>query len=242
MIEPIKLHAYVDGELNDAERREVESRLAECPASQAEVASIRSLKSAMSQVSPEECEAVWSACKTRLDAIDRVAKSGNFITKYSWAFVSAVALFVIVGGGYARHTQAGSVDSSALAGIFSNSSRMTPEKAVRNAELDEILQRAKQQLSKLTIVHDTNLIIDGQLARRVDLQDASGPMSLVVLPQVTSFEGMNPDSDGSYYFGQIDSEAKAVGWKAKNTSFVLVGQRDYQELKSIAQKYFVLPE
>ena len=186
MIEPSKLHAYVDGELTDAERQDVECQLANCQASQAEVASIKGIKIALGQASNVECEDVWANCKSRLDTIDRVAKSGNFITKYSWAFVTGVALFVLIGGGYARHTQAGSVDSSALAGIFSSSSKPTLERQARNASLDQLLKDASRNLSKVKLVGVTNLMTDGQAVQRLDLEDGQGRMSLIVLPEVTS--------------------------------------------------------
>jgi len=242
MIEPSKLHAYVDGELNDAERRELETRLAECQASQAEVASIQRMKTALGQVSNAECEAVWANCKNRLDAIDRVAKSGNFITKYSWAFVTAVALFVVIGGGYARHAQAGSVDSTALAGIFSNSSRNTPEKAIRNAELDQVLRDAGRNLSKINFISETRMVIQGRMAQRFDLEDGQGRLFLIVLPQVSSFDGMASDQNGQYFFGPIDSDNKGVGWRVKGAALVLVGPRDYQDLEALARTKFVAPE
>lgn len=242
MIEPSKLHAYVDGELNDAERQEVETRLATCSASQAEVATIQRMKSALGQVSSVECEAVWANCKSRLDAIDRVAKSGNFITKYSWAFVTGVALFLLIGGGYARHAEAGSVDNTALAGVFSNSSRTTPEKAIRNAELDQLLSAANKNLSRVRPISESRTMLEGRIARRLDFEDGQGRLFLIVLPQVSSFEGMSSDKDGQYFYGPIDADNKGVAWRVKDVALVLVGPRDYRELENIARQNFVSPE
>jgi len=242
MIEPSKLHAYVDGELTDAERQDVECQLANCQASQAEVASIKGLKAALGQASNVECEVVWANCKNRLDTIDRVAKSGNFITKYSWAFVTGVALFVLIGGGYARHTQAGSVDSSALAGIFSSSSKPTVERQARNANLDQLLKVANRNLSQVKPIGVTNMMIDGQIAQRIDLEDGQGRMSLIVLPEVTSFDGMAPDKDGKYFRGPIDANNKGVGWRTHRAALVLVGQRDYNDLETVAKSNFLLAE
>ena len=67
MIELIKLHAYVDGELSDSERREVESRLAGCSASRAEVNSIIGLKSTLKGHSEVDCSDVWN--RARLDSM-----------------------------------------------------------------------------------------------------------------------------------------------------------------------------
>lgn len=242
MIEPIKLHAYVDGELSEGERQDIESRLAECQKSQAEVAAIQGMKAMLASPSNVECEEVWASCKSRLDAIDRVARSGNFITKYSWAFVSAVALVVVIGGGYARHAQAGSVDNSALAGIFSSSSKMTPEKQSRNAELDRLLKDADQNLAKLRVVAETSGLIEGQPYRRLDLEDGGGVrFSLIVLPEVTSFDGLTPDKDGKFFYGQFEN-TKAVAWRMNSAALVLVGSLDHPQLQVVAKNLFIMPK
>jgi hypothetical protein len=241
MIELNKLHAFVDGELSDAERQEVESRLAECKASQAEVASIKGLKSALGSVSSMECNDVWANCQSRLDAIDRVTKSGNFITKYSWGFVTTVALIVVIGGGYARRAQAGSVDSSALAGIFSGSGQPSPEKATRNAQLDQLLKHADQKLSRVDLISVMSGNINGLPAQRYDLKDSHGRLSLIVLPQISSFEGMTPNADGNYFYGQIESNTNAVGWRVDGAALILVGPRDFAALENVARLNFLRP-
>ncbi len=242
MIDTNILHAYVDGELSERERNDVETRLADCKASQAEVASIKGLKSALSNSSNIEYGDVWATCKSRLDTIDRVAKSGNFITKYSWAFVSAVAMIVIVGGGYARHAQASSVDSSALAGMFATSGHSSPEKAGRNAQLDKLLRNADRNLSAVKLLAVTRGLVNGLSAERYDIEDGKGRMSLIVLPQISSFEGMTPNADGKYFYGQIEPSSMAVGWRVNGLALILVGTRDYESLEKVARTSFVRPE
>ncbi len=242
MIETNILHAYVDGELSERETRDVELRLAECKASQAEVASIKGLKSALSNSSNIECSDVWANCKKRLDTIDRVAKSGNFITKYSWGFVTAVAMIVFIGGGYARHTQGRSVDSSALAGMFSSSGHLSPEKASRNAQLDQLLRYADRNLTAIRQIAATSGFVNGLPAQRFDIEDGKGRMSLIVLPQISSFEGMTPNADGKYFYGQIEPSTMAVGWRVNGAALILVGSRDYESLEKVARTSFVRPE
>jgi hypothetical protein len=241
MIDLSKLHAYVDGELPDVERQEVELLLAGCKESQAEVASIMGLKTALGRSSSMECDDVWANCKSRLDAIDRVAKSGNFITKYSWAFVSAVALIVLIGGGYARQAPV-SVDGSALAGILSSSRHSGPERASRNAQLDQLLRHADRNLSKINFISHTSGYINGLPAQRYDLQDADGSLYFVVLPQTSSFEGMTPSADGKYYYGQIEASTNAVGWRVNGATLILIGSREYSSLENVARLNFVRPE
>ena len=242
MIEPSKLHAYVDGELSDAERREVESRLAECQASQSEVASIMGLKAALGGASNMESGELWANCKSRLDAIDRVEKSGNFITKYSWAFVSAVAMVVLIGGGFSRRAQASSVDSSSLAGVFSNSSKISPEKIARNAQLDSLLRNADKNLTTPKPIQMTSGTINGLPAVKYIFEDGRGRMILIALPEISSFEGMTPNADGKYFYGQIEAHTKAVGWKVKGEALILLAPREYADLENIARTSFVRPE
>ncbi len=241
MIETSILHAYVDGELPDVERQEVELRLAECKDSQAEVASIKGLKAALGRSSNMQCDDVWANCKSRLDAMDRVAKSGNFITKYSWGFVTAVALIVLIGGGYARQAPV-SVDGSSLAGIFSSSRHTGPEKASRNAQLDLLLRSADRNLSRPSYISHTSGYINGLRAERYDLKDADGSLYLIVLPQTSSFEGMTPSADGQYYYGQIEASTNAVGWRVNGATLILIGSRAYSSLENCARLHFVRPE
>ncbi len=242
MIEPSKLHAYVDGELTGAELQEVEAKLAECAESRAEVASIQSLKTMLNQAPGMECQDVWANCQSRLDAIDRVRKSGNFITKFSWAFVAGVALVLVIGGGISRHAEGRTVDNSALAGFISNPTNQTAEKKSQNAELDQILQRANEQLNRIHFIRGARIVQNDQTAERLDFEDAKGPFSLLVLPERSNFDDMSADDSGKYYFGKIDVSTHAVGWRTQNACLVLIGRREFEDLRELAQRNFILPQ
>lgn len=242
MIEPIILHAYVDGELSEAESRDIEARLAQCAESRAEVASIRSMKSMVYSIPASDCQDAWANCQSRLDALDRVRKSGNFITKYSWAFVAAVAAFIVIGGGISRHAQAGVVDNSSLAGFVSSSSRQSPEQKIQNAQLDQILRDANNNLTRPKLVGASRIVQNNQVAERLDFVDGIGNFTLLVLPERSSFDDMAPDDSGKYFFGKIDGTVNAVGWRSHNACYVIVGDREFTVLKQLAETKFVLPD
>jgi hypothetical protein len=84
--------------------------------------------------------------------------------------------------------------------------------------------------------------VNGFTAVRYDLQDAKGRMWLISLPQVSSFDGMTPNQDGTYFFGQIETNKNAVGWKTKNAALILIGARDFASLEEFARNHIIHPE
>lgn len=241
MIDLNLLHGYADGELSAAEKEAVEKQLASCTASQAELDSIQNLKKHLQGTQGVEAADVWKICQGRLDGLDRVKKSENFITKYSWLLVSGVAVFVIAGGYVSRKTQAGSVDSGSFAGVFSNSRSVTPEKAFQNAQLDAILRHADRQLKQIHIVGQSTTEVNGQMVPRIELSDATGLVSVIILPPVTGFEGMEKTSTSEYYRSSIDGDKNILAWKTVQGAMILMGKRSHSALEEFAQKNFLAP-
>ncbi|HLO99608.1 MAG TPA: zf-HC2 domain-containing protein [Fimbriimonas sp.] len=240
MIDLNLLHAYADGELSDAEMRAVEEKLAACKASQAELAAIQNLKGHLLSTPSTTCADTWKACQSRLDGLDRVKKSENFVTRYSWLMVSAVAMFVLAGGYVSRVSQAGSVDSGAFAGVFSNSRSVSPENQFRNAQLDAILKHADRQLQRVRIVGQSATEVNGQVVPRFELVDSVGTMFLIALPPVTGFESMEKTS-GNYYRSSIDGDKNIVAWKTADGAMILMGKRSHKALEESARINLVPP-
>ena len=97
-------------------------------------------------------------------------------------------------------------------------------------------------LSKIKLLSWSQGMVNGFTAIRYDIQDVCGRMWLISLPQVSSFDGMTPNQDGTYYFGQIESNKNAVGWKTKNAALILIGSRDFASLEDFARKHIIHPE
>lgn len=240
MIDLNLLHGYADGELTAAEKRAVEEKLAACQASQAELAAIQSLKNHLMSAPSTTCNDTWKACQNRLDGLDRVKKSENFITRYSWLMVTGVAMFVLAGGYVSRVSQAGSVDSGSFAGVFSNSRSVTPEKQMRNAQLDAILRHADRQLQKVRLVGQTSTEVNGQVVPRFELADSVGTMFLIALPPVTGFESMEK-TPSNYYRSSIDGDKNIVAWKTAQGAMILMGKRSHEALEVSAKNNLIPP-
>jgi hypothetical protein len=232
MIEPRLLHAYLDGELSEGETREVEQRLAQCQASQNELDSIRSVKTLLAmKAEPQMCEATWTACRSRLDELDRIEKSGNLITRFSWAFALGVAVIVFVGGTLSRNAQQGTVGNDMLAGIVSSSRK--PRFDVQ--ELDNRLKAADVNLLRAQVLGAREFNSFGQDIVELQLQDASGEMTLLILGKSNSFENLEPFGKTKYLMGQISTKQNCLAWQTQNKSYVLLGMRDHADLLRSAQ-------
>jgi hypothetical protein len=230
MIDPQKLHLFVDGELTDSERKQIENALNSCEKSRAEVESIRNLKTALTmKAEPITCDATWAACKSRLDAIDRVEKSGNFITRFSWAFVTGVAAIIIVGGTLTRNAQRDTVSSDMIAGIVSSSKKPILG-GYNQALLDQRLKEADLNLSRLRLLGSRTTVLDGHEVIELALSDSDGPMTMLVVNGIINFENMEKSQDGRFMLGQISNTQNCVTWKARNKSFVLIAPRSHGDL------------
>ncbi len=239
MIDPLKLHAYLDGELNEAEAKELEAKLASCTASQAEVASIQSVKTVLKgRLETHQCEATWAACKSRIAEIERVDRSGNFISRYSWAFAMGVAAIVLVGGTLSRFSQQSSVSTGALAGFVGKSQVRTPQGQLKDALLTEALQRVDANLSKLRVLGGNELVVEGSPATQLFVEDSNGHMVLVIFNQPTNFEMLKPVEGTPFSAGSTGTGENVVAFQRRNQSILLIGNRSADALMTVAKKNF----
>ena len=242
MIEPSKLHLYVDGELTLSQKQEVEAQLSACQESQKEVASIRALKETLgTQMPTQTCEATWAECQKRIETLHRVEKSGNFITRYSWAFVTGVAAIVLVGGFFSRTAQRSSFSSSDLAGVVTRAREVSPKQQLQNAALDELLKTADARLNQLRVINGREQVLDGHRITEVELSDTNGPISLLVLHERANFESLVPMNKG-YLKGEVAASKNCVAWFSQGRSFVLIGDRSHESLLQLAEKFFPASE
>lgn len=239
MIDPLNLHSYLDGELSESERKQIEAKLETCQASREELAAIQSVKTVLKgRLEPQTCDATWAACQARLKEIERVERSGNFVSKYSWAFAMGVAAVVIVGGTFSRHAQQGSISTGALAGFVGKSNRMTPEKALSEAISSDILSRVDANLSRLQILSGREVVLEGQLATALLVRDANGPLQMLVFPTTANFENLTPVSGTRYSAGETSSKQNAISFEVNGQSVVMFGQRSQDDLMRSADKNF----
>ena len=239
MIDPLNLHSYLDGELSETERKEVEAQLATCQASREELAAIQSVKTVLKgRLEAQSCDKTWAACQARLKEIERVEKSGNFVSKYSWAFAMGVAFVVIVGGTLSRQAQQSSISTGALAGFVGKSNRMTPEKALSEAISADILSKVDANLARLQVLSGTEVLVEGQLATALLVKDANGPIQMLVFPTTAKFENLEPVAGTRYSAGETSSKQNAIAFEVNHQSVVMFGQRSQEALMLSADKNF----
>lgn len=239
MIDPLTLHSYLDGELSDSERKEVEATLATCQASREELAAIQSVKTVLKgRLDAQTCDKTWAACQARLKEIERVERSGNFISKHSWAFALGVAMIVIVGGTLSRQVQQSSISTGALAGFVGKSSHVSPEKALSEAISSDVLSRVDANLSRLQILSGREVVVEGQLAASLLVKDATGPIQMLIFPTVAKFENIEQVAGTRYSAGETLSKQNAIAFEVNGQSVVMLGQRTQEELMRAADKNF----
>lgn len=241
MIDPLKLHAYADGEATHDEIAEIEARLSGCAASQAELEAIRSFKQGLGAHRLEiEYREVWTVCRGRLTEMDRARKTERFVGKYAWALATGIVGLVVLTGVARRGMASPSIGSADLAQIMSQigpgkrSSTINP----REAQIaDAMLRRTRLAIENngLQAVAVSEAVCDGMLVRRITLRDGAGQMALLDLPSEARFEGLEPVSGTTMQAGQID-DLNCVVWTSGERKLVLVGEREPGELARVAEQ------
>jgi hypothetical protein len=242
LIDLKKLHAYSDGELSGIEKAEVEAQLSLCQESQRELLAISQLKNQLRKVDPLQCSVTWSECKKRLDQIDRIEKSGNFITRYSWAMVGCVALMVFAGTTISRNSESKKIYSESLANVVAGVSKRAPSDPAKQDALDRILKVVDSRLSQVSVGSEQSVLVDGIPSSVYAVYDRIGPLQLVVIPAKVNFEGLNQLPYEKYSAGQVAPKVNSVVWSAKGRSLILVGDRSHLDLMRIAKANFVAAE
>ncbi len=235
MIDPHKLHAYADGEATPAEIAEIEGRLPACGATQAELASIRALKSFLTDAPrpPVEHGALWGQCRGRLKEIDAARRTQGFVGKYAWAFSAGIVGLVVLTGIARRGMASPTVGSADLAQIMSQVGPGTRPTSDPNEQrfAEAMLRQARIAISdeRLRLVAVAEGRCDGMLVRRMTLRDGRGQMALLDLPAQIRLEGLEPVSGTSLMAGQLDT-MNCVVWPCGERTLVLVGPRETADL------------
>lgn len=239
MIDPIKLHAYADGEATRDEIAEIEGRLPECDATRAELEAIRSFKACLAAHRHDTDHAkAWTACCGRLGEIDSARKTERFVSKFAWAFASGIVGLVVLTGVARRGATSPAIGSADLAQIMS---QLGPSSRRNTANSDEqrfaaaMLRQSRLVLEdkRLNVVAMSEAMCDGMLVRRMTLRDGRGHLALLDLPSDARIEGLEPISGTNMRAGQLD-ELNCVVWPSGSRTLVLVGDREPSDLARTA--------
>lgn len=235
------LSAYADGEVNAAERAQIETLLSTDAAAAAHLTSIRQTKTFTAQFAkPIENEELWQTCCGRLTAIDKTKKIEGFVGKYSWA-LCAVFFLVIVAGGMLRHFGANSLRTgqvasyvSALGGSWSHAPAQPEMRRQWTEQQFQAIQNAVQP-DRLVLTDTQQGFVDGHRLFCYRLADSQGLMDLVVVSNASAAEDGAP-VDGVR--GGNVNNASYVTWNQGDYAIFLLAdasQRSPEELATVSE-------
>lgn len=236
-----RVHALADEQLTPEERQETLALLEQNPQAQAEYQWVLSLKDAMrckcACVSNEEG---WSACVSRLDALDRNRRTETFVGRYAWA-MCAVFLVAILSAAYLNRTMGGrELSNEQVASLFGS---FSPRMSAADAQAQRPAEVVNQCLDGGPTVLIPNDFRIRQVdhsqdvanpAARVILTDASGPLALILIKGVEGVEGVQPQGSSEFQIGEINN-TPCVAWQSSGSTVLLIAPRPISELMQIAQ-------
>lgn len=238
----LKVHALIDGQLDEAESCEVKNHLAGCVTCNAEFLAVSSLKSVLAKKCEKaETKDSWAKCKKRLNEIDRTSKVESFVGRYSWA-MCAVLFLVIVGGSITNRVFGrNSVHSGEVASMMSSMAPLSGIKPTSWGDSQQWLKHtfgftpAQRQPEGITVLSMARGIVNGRQGALLKMVDAKGYLHLLVIDAEGLEGGTKMDGRTKYSVGQINM-VNCIGWTDHQVTFVLVGNRPYMELGDIADQ------
>jgi len=231
-MDPIEVHAYVDGELPAGQLAEVKASIDSSPETIREVEAIRGLKTMLRErIETPEIGSSWKSCVKRLDEIDKAQKVERAVNRWAPAICSVLFLGIIGAGLMTRYTHwKPSADSPSVARFLGFSANPTQS-------IDHQERMLKQSFSS-TPVHMqvrgvSDYVIDGTPVRRFDVRDASGNLQILLVHEHIDFEGMRtlPDhlSVRVGIVGTTNCAARIDG----NDTIVVIANRSYKDLAEV---------
>lgn len=244
MTDPSRLHALADGQIEASERAEVERELQQDPSAAAEYRSILLMKQVMrTKLSAPESETVWKACVGRLDEIDRTKRAESFVTRYAWA-LCGVFLLAILFGGLSSRMNGDRVQTGDVARYVSSLVPVPGVGAVRNDVAQDMLREAMGRtpetvrLQGIQVTGVAEATVEGRRVFSLRVQDAQGPMALVVIPGVSYVEGTEAVGTEGFFRGQID-RMNCVAWSDRGAAMLLIADRPQESLQQVAARICV---
>lgn len=238
MIDPLKIHALADGEVATDELHDLRDQIAACEKSAAELQAIKTLKDLMLRAAPVECEETWKQCVKRLDQIDKTRRIESAVGRYAWGFCGVLFVAIMLGGLRARNDSAGVVRSGdvpqMVSGMVPFSSFKSDSPTTAQRWLQDNAPTAPMEMgdNRLQLVGGIAGVANGHRVVRLTLRDQEGDLALIMIHGTDELDGFQ-SGDGQYQQGKID-DINCVAWRNGNCAVLLVGDRDANELQTIA--------
>ena len=245
MIDPIELHAYADGQLDQADRERIARQLESDFESKMELDSILSLKKLVSgNCHAVECRDEWKKCVGRLNELDKSKRAESFVGRYAWALCGIFFMAILIGGVVSRNSPSAGGQSTDIARVVASMSPtggpVSKEPAKLRKWLDSLVGQAAASVSpeRLNIVSASTGELDGARAARIILQDRSGEMALLLVNSDLNLGELTPTSTSAFRAGQLQG-SNFIAWHNTGNTYVLVGNRSYDDLVKVASDKLV---
>lgn len=233
----LDIHGFADRELAPEEMTRLEKEISSSPEATSELQAIASLKLCL-QTKLEQPQAgeLWKECVGRLDELDRVKKAETFVGKYAWA-LSVMLFIVILGGGLMNRYRGSSV---AVGNIAVLSGDMMSLGAPRTSQPEQLRSWISDQTGQqLRLKVDPSRVValayvdqpQGRIVR-LTMRDTSGVLDLMVIPNVSSVDGVEP-MGGGMFAGQVNGR-NCVTWPDAGCAVLVIGDRSAVELRDFA--------
>jgi hypothetical protein len=235
-----ELQAYSDGELGRDEKRTVEDLLRRDPAARHEVESVYNLKTllrekALRHDSPE----AWKACVGRLDEIDKSRRTEHFVGKYAWGICGAFLVALVLGRmtmSQVPATNGGGEVAFARSILGANFEAPRDAKQVQfDAWMKDLMGEVRANLEAPPMRVVVFPAVERPQGREFPslLIPADGkPIRFLASEIPYDFSRMR-ESDG-FHACRIQNQ-NVVAWKDGARSFVMLADRDPDEMLTIAR-------
>ena len=241
MIDRLDLHALADGQLSDAQRKEILDQLATDPIAAAEYQSILAMKSTLKSCAEmPDSGNLWKKCQSRLDELDKTKRVESFVGRYAWG-ICGIFFLMIVSGGILNRRASGIVPSNQVSSFVASMSPVSVPRSQNQTELEPKLRQVvgaafTNRPARMAITAVGESGVPGQRTRYVQLSDEFGKVAVLALYDVREVTGIwEYEADKAFRCGKIDGINSLFWNRGDGVICMVVGQRSYSELYDIVQ-------
>lgn len=240
-MDPLDLHAFADGELDQDGAVRVRSALSSDPQAQAQYDAILNLKDVVSshavKYDSQEC---WRACVGRLNEIDKSRRVESFVGRYAWS-LCAVLFALILSGRYMMQGMRGNTAQIADIGriLPLHGSSSSPATSAQTHLYQNVLNQARAVVGG-PVAQSEGEFLDIPV-RMLMFRGVPGNVKLIVMPESYNFEDAaemptDPGVFSSVLTTPTGVQDNCVIWHKGDSTFVIAGERSVQDLDAIRER------
>jgi hypothetical protein len=245
MIDPLDLHAFVDGELNSEQAETIRNSLAGSHDAAREVESIRHLKAILtSSTAPPAGQDAWQQCLRRLDEVDRVkerAKSKRIetiVARLAPGLCVVLLACILIVGRRTHHPDLGNLSGPDFAKMADGLSPMRPPRSpgmnFERWQKSRIQESFKSTPDHLTTRGVRAGEIDGVPVTEFSARDQYGDLKIYRISQPVGLEGATPmEGHPDLMVGNLGGSNCVMRREGGNT-ILIVADRTPDKLAEVA--------